>query len=799
MAVLRSRIAGSLRSVRTANVSGRPPSLLGVTDADTLRRLEYPRLRERLAEQTAFEPSRELAEALVPTTDLREAERLQEETAAARLALRNMPSLSIAGARDIRTHVRRAALGGMLDPRDLLEIAETIRAAVALFAAIDDARYAALASRTRFVRPPRDVAEIVEQAIGPTAEVLDRASATLATLRADLRAAQARMQQRLDQILRSPELAPFLQEAIVTQRNGRYVVPVRAQARSQIRGVVHDQSASGQTLFVEPLEILDLGNRVREIALAEQHEVERILMELSGRVSREAEELDRMLEAVAYTDLIFAKAHLAEGMEAARPRLVAEPLVDLIEARHPLLDGQVVPISVTIGDGYRALVITGPNTGGKTVTLKTTGLLALMGAAGLQLPASERSRVPIFRRVFADIGDEQSIQQSLSTFSSHLRNVVTTLNEARAGDLVLLDEIGAGTDPDEGAALAMAVLSTLLRREALVAATTHYPELKAFALTTPGARNASVEFDTATLRPTYKLRIGLPGASQAFAIAERLGLSRAVLDEAEGHLSELHRTLERTLREAESERSGLALAREQLTAEARRALEEQRRAEAERHRLLEEARAEIDRARREAEEVILQARRALRAAEDAREHSMRRNLVEEARAAVEAAERATESDTPLPPTMFGDIAPGAEVLVGASLEPVRLVRIDERGMAEVEAGSARMRVPASDLRPAPRRATSAIPEAAPRLRSIADVPAQLDLRGARAEEALEVLDRYLNDAALAGLSRARVIHGKGTGALRTAVREHLSGHPLVKSSRAAPTNEGGDGATIVEL
>jgi DNA mismatch repair protein MutS2 len=770
-----------------------------MTDADTLRRLEYPRVRELLAERTAFEPSRELADALVPATDEREAERLQDETAAARLALRNMPSLSIAGARDIRAHVRRAALGGSLDPRELLEIADTIRAAIALFAALDDPRYAALAGRARFVRPPRAVAELIEHAIGPTAEVLDRASATLATLRNDLRAAQARLQQRLDQILRSPELAPFLQEAIVTQRNGRYVVPIRAQARSQVRGVVHDQSASGQTLFVEPLEILDLGNRVREIALAEQQEVERILLEISSHVAREAEELDRTIDAVAYIDLVLAKAHLAEGMDAARPHLAAEPLIDLIDARHPLLGDDVVPISVAIGDGYRALVVTGPNTGGKTVTLKTTGLLALMAAAGLQLPASERSRVPVFRRVFADIGDEQSIQQSLSTFSSHLRNVVTTLKDARAGDLVLLDEIGAGTDPDEGAALAMAVLSTLLRREVLVAATTHYPELKAFALTTPGARNASVEFDTATLRPTYRLRIGLPGASQAFAIAERLGLDRAVLDEAEGHLSELHRTLERTLREAEAERHGLALERERLADTARAAAGERERGEVERRRMLEDARAELERARREADEIVLQARRALRAAEEARQQSIRRNLVEEARAALDAAERERERDVPTAPIALGEIEPGADVFVGSSTEPARLIRIDERGIAEVEAGSARMRVPAEELRPAPRRTTPTLPEAPPRLRSLGDVPAQLDLRGARAEEALEVLDRYLNDASLAGLTRARVVHGKGTGALRAAVREHLTGHPLVKSSRAAPANEGGDGATIVEL
>ena len=770
-----------------------------MTDADTLRRLEYPRVRDRLAELTSFEPSRELAAALAPTTDAREAERLQEETAAARRALADIPSLGIGGAHDIRPHVRRAALGGTIDARELLEVSDTIRAGAALFESLADPRYAALSARAKFVRPPREIADVIEHAIGPTGEVLDRASAALGNLRSDLRAAQARLQQRIDQIVRG-ELAPFLQEPLVTQRNGRYVVPIKAQHRAQVKGVVHDQSASGQTLFVEPLELLDLGNRVREIALAEEREVERILTELSGRVAREADELDRMLAAIAAIDLVLAKAHLAATMEAERPRLVAETVVDLVDARHPLLGTGVVPISVSLGDGYDALVITGPNTGGKTVTLKTIGLLALMAASGLQLPASERSRVPVFRRVFADIGDEQSIQQSLSTFSSHLRNLVATLREAEAGDLALLDEIGAGTDPDEGAALAMAVLSTLLRRRVRVAATTHYPELKAFALTTEGVRNASVEFDTATLRPTYRLRIGLPGASQAFAIAERLGLDRAVLDEAEGHLSEVHRTLERTLHEAESERRDLAAERERVAAAERRAHEEQAKDDAERRRVLEEARADAQRIRAQADEALLEARRALHAAESARERSVQRNLVEEARAALAGAEAKAAAAVARAAPAYGDIAPGEDVLVGASSEPVRLLRIDDRGMAEVEAGSARMRVPAGELRPAPRRdAAPAIRPAAPRLRSLADVPAQLDLRGARAEEALEVLDRYLNDAALAGLDRARIVHGKGTGALRAAVRDHLGTHPLVKSSRPAPANEGGDGATIVEL
>src|SRR5206468_2094781 len=410
--------------------------------------------------------------------------------------------------------------------------------------------------------PPTDVAVAIENAIGATGEVLDRASPRLGSLRANLRAAQARLQQRLDGLVHSPDLLRLLQDPIVTQRGGRYVVPVKAEYRAAVKGIVHDQSASGQTVFIEPLEILEANNALREAELAERAEVARVLDELSRRVERAADELEATTGALAALDLALAKALLADALEAARPILNAEGVLDLIDARHPLLVEQksVVGIDVRLGGDFQVLVVTGPNTGGKTVTLKTIGLLTLMAACGLAIPAAQGSRVPVLRRIFADMGDEQSIAQSLSTFSSHLRNVVATLAEAEAGDLALLDEIGAGTDPDEGAALAMAVLETLLERGVLVAATTHYPELKAFALNTAGVNNASMEFDAQTLRPTFRLRLGLPGASNAFAIAERLGLERRVLSRGEAHLSDLHRSLERTLREAERLRADLAAA-----------------------------------------------------------------------------------------------------------------------------------------------------------------------------------------------------------------------------------------------
>ena len=772
-----------------------------MTSEKTLGTLEFTTVRELLAERTSFTPGRERALALEPETDLAAAERLQDETAAAKALVRATPSAGLRGAQDIRDPLRRADLGGILDPEQLLAIATTIRAAQALFSDIHP--YPPLAARARFARPPLPVADAIEHAIGGTGEVLDRASAALATARSELRAAQAGLQRRLDGLLRS-DLARYLQDPIVTQRGGRYVVPVKSEYRGAVKGIVHDSSASGATVFIEPLEVLEANNRVREAELAEAQEVQRILDGLSRAVERASEDLGATLEALAALDVILAKAQLAEALDSERPALNSAGRLDLIAARHPLLIERgtpVVPIDVRLGSDFRVLVITGPNTGGKTVTLKTIGLLALMGAAGLQLPAQRGSAVPVVRRVFADIGDEQSIAQSLSTFSSHLRNVVATLADAESGDLALLDEVGAGTDPDEGAALAMAVLETLLARGVLVAASTHYPELKAFALNTPGVTNASVEFDAETLRPTYRVHVGLPGASNAFAIAARLGLAQEVLGKAETHLSELHRSLERTLREAERQRTELAASLEEArvaTADATKVLSG---AERDAERVREQAREALKRAQTEADELILQARRALRQAETARDEAAKRNLVDDARAALQAAEASRDAAAPEPrrPAVLHEIAVGSPVLVEGVSEPGTLVAIDEKGIAEVASGPLRLRVPREQLRPAPRaeapiRSTRTVVQGA-----ATNVPLQLDIRGARAEEALAELDRYLNNAAVAGYDRVRIVHGKGTGALRNAVREALSSHPLVREQAPAGASEGGDGATIVKL
>ena len=771
-----------------------------MTSAKTLGTLEFTTVRGLLSERTSFTPGRERALTLEPETDLAAAERLQDETAAAKALIRATPSAGLRGAQDIRDPLRRADLGGILDPEQLLAIAITVRAAQALFADIHG--YPPLAARAHLARPPAQPADAIEHAIGGTGEVLDRASVALATARAELRAAQARLQQRLDGLLRS-DLARYLQDPIVTQRGGRYVVPVKSEYRGAVKGIVHDSSASGATVFIEPLEVLEANNRVREAELAEQQEVQRILDGLSRTVERASEDLHATVEALASLDVILAKAQLAEALSSERPALNDEGRLDLIAARHPLLiehGTPVVPIDVRLGTDFRVLVITGPNTGGKTVTLKTIGLLTLMGAAGLQLPAERGSTVPVVRRIFADIGDEQSIAQSLSTFSSHLRNVVATLAEAEAGDLALLDEVGAGTDPDEGAALAMAVLETLLARSVLVAASTHYPELKAFALNTPGVTNASVEFDAETLRPTYRVHVGLPGASNAFAIAARLGLDHDVLVKAETHLSDLHRSLERTLREAERQRTELAASLEEARVAAVDATKVMSQAEREAEKVREQAREALKRAKTEADELILQARRALRQAESAREEAAKRNLVDDARAALHEAEASRDAAMPVPrQAVLHDIAVGSPVLVDGVTEPGTLLGVDDKGIAEVATGALRLRVPRESLRPAPRvdvpiRSTRTVVQGAAQ-----NVPLQLDLRGARADEALAELDRYLNNAAVAGYDRVRVVHGKGTGALRNAVREALASHPLVREQAPAAANEGGDGATIVQL
>ncbi len=786
--------------------------------------LEFPAVRARLAERTSFDPSRRLAEALEPSADPVIVGRGLDETDQTRALLQERPGVGIGAAHDIDPAVGRAARGGRLDPAQFIELGETLDAAARLATALADERRPLLRDLGRRLHPLPALRSTLARSFDPTGELLDTASPRLGGLRGAVRVAYDRLRRRLDSLVGS-ELSGALQEPIVTLRNGRYVVPVRSEARSRVKGIVHDASGSGQTLFVEPLVVVELGNTWREAQAAVDEEEARILDELSAMVAANATLLRETLDALAQFDFWAAKAQLAAELDGIRPAAADRTEIELLSARHPGLTGHVVPIDVRLGDGYTALVITGPNTGGKTVALRTLGLLALMHQAGLHIPAAAGSRLPVFRDVFADIGDEQSIAQSLSTFSGHLRSIIRIVEHAGPGTLVLLDELGAGTDPTEGSALAQALLDHFIRSGALIAATTHYAEIKVYAHETAAARNASVEFDLDTLSPTYHLTIGLPGGSQAFAIAERLGLPDAIVSDARGRLTENQRAFESTL---------AAIRRQEL--ETAQAVDRARLAEAKAADALRTAEEERRRARRERDEAV----------RAAREEAER--LVDELRVDVAGVRRRLERETITAPAIDAALARADRTLdrlpAGKPEPPPpepatprvwqagdrarsrsggwegRIAAIDRSGArATLEAGGMRVSVAVDDLEPAvgaasegagvrdssrgarsaPPSATSSVGVGNLRLEKARSVASSLDLRGARVDEALDALGRYLDDASLAGLEQVTIIHGLGTGALRDAVRAQAGSHPLVRSFRPGERGEGGDGATIVRL
>ena len=804
-------------------------------DPRSIALLEFPLVRERLAERTSFAPSRRLAEALLPSADPVIVARGLDETDQARALLQERPGVGIGGAHDLEPMVGRASRGGRLEALQFLAIVDTLDASVKLQAALADDRRPLLRDVARRLHPLPALRSTLARSFDPAGELLDTASPRLGPLRSAVRITYDRLRRRLDTLVGS-ELGSALQEPIVTLRNGRYVVPIRAEARNRVKGIVHDASGSGATLFVEPLVIVELGNAWREAQASVDEEVGRILDELSAMVAANGTMLRETLEALAQFDFWAAKAQLAAEMDGVRPAASERTEIVLLSARHPGLTGRVVPIDIRIGDGYTALVITGPNTGGKTVTLRTLGLLSLMYQAGLHVPAESGSRLPVLRDVFADIGDEQSIAQSLSTFSGHLRSIIRIVEHAGPGTLVLLDELGAGTDPTEGSALAQALLDFFIRSGALVAATTHYAEIKVYAHETPAARNASVAFDLETLSPTYRLTIGLPGGSQAFAIAERLGLPQAIVADARGRLTDNQQAFESTLASIRKQEDEIAVAVERARAAEARAADALRTAEEERRR-----------ARRERDEAV-------RIARDEAER-----LVGTLRDDVAGMRRRLERETVTAPAIDAALAradrtlermPEPEREVVERREPAephawrlgerarsrtggwegRIAALEKGGTrATLEAGGMRVSVATEDLElalgstpggtaaagagasaaaggggqgrgtPPPSRLESASGITRLQLSRARSVASSLDLRGARVDEALDALGRYLDDASLAGLDQVVVIHGMGTGALRDAVRAMAGGHPLVRSVRAGERGEGGDGATIVKL
>jgi len=788
-------------------------------DAKSIALLEFPLVRERLAAATGFPPGRRLAEALLPSPDPVLVQIALEETSQVRALLAERPGAGIGGAHDIGPAVDRAARGGRLDAAQFAAIARTLEAGSRLRDILAEDRRSLLHELARSLHPLPGLRSTLERSFDPAGELLDTASPRLGALRRATRLAYERLRTRLEQLVHSSDVGGALQDPIVTLRNGRYVVPVRADARSRVKGIVHDASGSGQTLFVEPLVAVELGNAWREAQLATAAEIERILDELSALVGSQAVPLAETLDALARFDLWSAKARLAEEMDAIRAEPAKRTEIVLKGARHPGLSGHVVPIDVELGTEFRALVVTGPNTGGKTVTLRTIGLLALMHQAGLHVPADPGSRLPVLADLFADIGDEQSVAQSLSTFSGHLRSIVRIAAAAGPATLVLLDELGAGTDPTEGSALAQALLDHFLRTGALVAATTHYAELKVYAHTTPDVRNASVEFDLETLSPTYRLRIGLPGGSQAFAIAERLGLPAAIVADARSRLSEGQQAFEETLASIRAADLATRDALDRARASEQRAAESRRAADEERRRARQERDEAVASARSDAERIVED----LRAEVHGARHRLEREtvtgpaldeVVERAEARLGRLPAPTPAPPPVPPAAPVAWRVGARARSRSSGWEGRIVALERGGRrATLEVGGIRVTAPTAELEPAvapggegPRAARPDGGTAEPasgisllRLERARTVASSLDVRGARVEEALEVVDRYLEDAALAGLERATVIHGLGTGALRDAVRAAAAAHPLVRSVRAGERGEGGDGATIVSL
>ena len=793
----------------------------------TLETLEFTKIVDRLAEHTSFSASRALALALRPDDDPAAIARAQRGTTAGRHLFDNHPEVSIGGARDIRPAVALALRGGVLETTVLLEVTGTLAAMRQLRGALlrlPEEMYGPLLDLAAVLPILPDIEEAIERSIDPGGEVLDSASPALGRIRGQIRVAYSRLMERLQSIIASSQYAEALQEPIITVREGRYVVPIKATGRRILRGIVHDQSNTGATLFVEPLQTVELNNAWRELQIAEQQEIARILQMLSARIAEDGEQIRGGIDALARIDLLIAKGRYSAALNGVQPLIDAEASAEevafdlpdapvrLLRARHPLLDqATVVPTDLWLGGDMRVLLITGPNTGGKTVALKTVGLLALMAQSGLHIPAEAGSRLPVFAGIFADIGDEQSIEQSLSTFSSHMSHIIDILEQLRAGAmgaraLVLLDELGAGTDPTEGAALARAIVERLLELDCLVIATTHYAELKAFAYNTPRVENGSVTFDDQTLRPTYVLEIGLPGRSNALAIAGRLGLEPALIERARSFLSAETEQVEHLL-------GAIARERETIVAERRRA--EELRVDTEKVRdqlqrelddLVRERQTRIDAFQRELEEELRGVRQELRRLrDDTRSVSLTREWLQQAEERLSAAGERVETSrrdraTPPPPQQPRTLQPGDRVHVLSVRLDGEVLEVDEEsGEVEVQVGGFRMRVDARELR----RAKSGAPVNVP-ARPVAPPPArdvsmQLDLRGMRAHEIAELLDRYINDAYLANLSDVRIVHGKGTGTLRKIVRDALAAHPLVKSLAAGIDGEGGEGVTTAKL
>lgn len=781
-----------------------------------LKTLEFDKIRQQVAQFCTSSIGKSAIEELVPETDYETVVALLEEMDEGLSILRVKGNVPMGGIFDIRPHAKRAQIGGMLSPMELMEIASTIRASRILRNFIEDLQADEAIEIPHFVERKEQMPILtalqheINDCIDENGGVLDSASTTLRTIRQSLRAEEAKVRQKLESLTRGANAAKMLSDSIITIRNDRFVIPVKQEYRGHYGGIVHDQSSSGQTLFIEPDAVVQANNEVQRLKVKEQAEIEHILLTLSAKVEEVGHDLFVLVQLLGEIDVILAKGKYGQANKCTMPKINADGYIRLVRARHPLLPiEEAVANTIEFGRDVTAIVITGPNTGGKTVTLKTVGLCTLMAQSGLPVPALDGSELAVFEQIFADIGDEQSIEQSLSTFSSHMVNIVDILSKFDDKSLVLFDELGAGTDPQEGAALAIAILDEVVDYGARVMATTHYPELKAYGYNRPSVVNASVEFDVETLSPTYRLLIGVPGRSNAFEISTRLGLKANIIDraksftgtdrhEVESMIASLEESRVRSEREAEEAHGLLEEAtylHEQLTERIRTYDEKKESLE---KKAKDKARKIVDEAKREAEAIIEELRAMKKnAASAVKEHEL-----------IDAKKRLEETapqDNKVLQKVAAERTRAQNLAVG---DEVKVISYGQKGVIlekasnnewVVQIGILKMKLPESDLE-------YVKPEKEQQTRTMANVKnrggavkLELDLRGERYEDALLRTEKYLDDALLANYPRVSIIHGKGTGALRQGIQSYLKGHKRVKSFRYGEAGEGGFGVTVVEL
>ncbi|MGN7483542.1 endonuclease MutS2 [Priestia megaterium] len=778
--------------------------------------LEFNKVKEQLQKKVASSLGREKVANLIPSTQYEEVVKWQEATDEATTVLRLRGNVPLGGIFDVRPSVKRAEIGGTLSSNELLDVASTIYAARQVKQFIEqvvedeDLQLSIITEHIEKLMPLPEVEQTIKMSIDENGTVLDGASDQLRGIRQKLRSTESRIREKLESLIRSSSAQKMLSDAIVTIRNERFVIPVKQEYRSAYGGIVHDQSSSGATLFIEPQAIVTLNNELQEAKVKEKQEIERILIALTVQVAEVANELRQNVYLLGELDFMFAKGRYSHELKASKPKMNDRGYIKLVKAKHPLIAQEdVVANDIELGDQYTSIVITGPNTGGKTVTLKTLGLFTLMAQAGLQIPALDGSEMAVFKHVFADIGDEQSIEQSLSTFSSHMVNIVDILQKVDHESLVLFDELGAGTDPQEGAALAISILDQVYERGARVVATTHYPELKAYGYNREGVVNASVEFDIETLSPTYKLLIGVPGRSNAFEISKRLGLSAEVIERAKGYigsetnkvenmiasLEDSRRQSEHELEEAEELRKEAQKLHKELQSQI---IEFNEKRDKLYEKAEEKAQATVKAASEEAEKII----------SDLRKMSQKNHALVKEHELIEARKRLEDAVPTLekskkklavPKKQERTLQAGDEVKVLSWGQKGTLVERVSNNEWQVQMGIMKMKVKEKDLE----YISSPKPVETKPLATVKGkdyhVNLELDLRGERYENALIRVEKYIDDALLANYPRVSIIHGKGTGALRKGVQEYLKNHRSVKNIRFGEASEGGSGVTVVEF